>query len=306
MPQATPRVLVGLAVALVFAVPATAVAITADELRELTRESEQAAQARAARAKTEEPAVNLPAVQPPSETSESAPPARPHSRKYSSPPGEVPTTSPASAPSAESGRPVHHSQKTYVPPPRLTTSGPVTDAIPRDLKRLFGIRLGAWMPGRLTRTATNTEPGLVEIELTEDVAGDKKTLPAGTLVFAHKQYNDGTKRLELQVEKGITPSGLEFALHGLVFDLHKMSGLIGSVSNDTSRVVERGTKKGLLAAGGAAAQQFTGSTPLGAASSAAASSILSESEQAVDESTRPSVTIQVPAQPLLIRVEDTF
>lgn len=162
------------------------------------------------------------------------------------------------------------------------------------------------MPGRLTRTATNTEPGLVEIELTEDVAGDKKTLPAGTLVFARKQYNDGTKRLELQVEKGITPSGLEFALHGLVFDLHKMSGLIGSVSTDTSRVVERGTKKGLLAAGGAAAQQFTGSTPLGAASSAAASSILSESEQAVEEATRPRVTIQVPAQPLLIRVEETF
>jgi hypothetical protein len=283
-------------------VPATAAGITADELRELTRESEQAAQARATRAKAEAPGTNLPAVQLPSAPDtampESTPTPRPLSRKYSSTPaGEAPTTNTL---------PVHPSQKTYVPPPRLTTSGPVTDAVSRDPKRLFGIRLGAWMPGRLTRTATNTEPGLVEIELTEDVAGDKRTLPAGTLVFARKQYNDGTKRLEFQVEKGITPAGLEFALHGLVFDLQKMSGLIGSISNDTSRVVERGTKKGLLAAGGAAAQQFTGSTPLGAASSAAASSMLSETEQAVDEATRPRVTIQVPAQPLLIRVEDTF
>jgi hypothetical protein len=288
-----------LALMLLCTIPATAAGITADELRELTRESEQAAQARATRAKAEAPAANLPAVQQPSaESSESTPSARPHSRKYSSTPAaEAPTTTTS---------PVHPSQKTYIPPPRLTTSGPVTDAVSRDPKRLFGIRLGAWMPGRLTRTATNTEPGLVEIELTEDAAGDKKTLPAGTLLFARKQYNDGTKRLELQVEKGITPSGLEFGLHGLVFDLHKMSGLIGSISNDPSRVVERGTKKGLLAAGGAAAQQFTGSTPLGAASSAAASSILSETEQAVDEATRPRVTIQVPAQPLLIRVEDTF
>lgn len=292
-----------LALMLLCVVPATAAGITADELRELTRESEQAAQARAARATAEAPAANLPAVQPPSPTPaaampESTPSARPRSRKYSSTPAaEAPTTTTS---------PVQPSQKTYIPPPRLTTSGPVTDAVSRDPKRLFGIRLGAWMSGRLTRTATNTEPGLVEIELTEDVAGDKKTLSAGTLVFARKQYNDGTKRLEFLVEKGITPSGLEFALHGLVFDLHKMSGLIGSISNDTSRVVERGTKKGLLAAGGAAAQQFTGSTPLGAASSAAASSILSETEQAVDEATRPHVTIQVPAQPLLIRVEDTF
>lgn len=300
--------------------PAAGLAITADELRELAQQGEATARKEAVRAKGEDLKWIVPKEE------------RANQKEGEATGKELPkTTKPTSAKydtsSADEGRSVGRSEKKagageekgrlqrkdegvpgeYIPPPRTQGgSGPLTDAVIRDDKRIFGIRLGTWIKGELKRSATNAEPGLVEIVIAEDVPGDRKTLPVGTLVFTHKEYNDSTKRMELRVEKGITPSGLEFQMLGLVFDLQRVSGIQGVIATDSTAMVNRGASKGLLAAGGEAAKSLAGANPLGAAGSAAAESILSESERAVEDATRPQVTIHVSPQTLLIRVEETF
>ncbi len=89
----------------------------------------------------------------------------------------------------------------YLPPPRIGGYGPLTDAPTPDNIRVFGIRIGTWIEGKLRRNASNAEPGLIEIYTTRDIRGDKKVLPIGTTLFAQKTYNPGTKKLDLLVEK---------------------------------------------------------------------------------------------------------
>lgn len=181
----------------------------------------------------------------------------------------------------------------------------VSDAIKPS--NAFGIRLGTWMEGSINRNTSNAEPGLVEITLTAEVIGDKKSLKPGTMLFAQKQFNSATKRLEMKVEKGITPDGHEFQLNGLVFDTQKVSGLSGIVDMNNAESVSRGASKGLIAAAGAAAKVAGGSSPvIGNAASATADSILNDQSNVVEQNTAQQLTIYVNPQPLLIRVDQTF
>lgn len=313
-------------------------AVTPDQLREITAEGERDSQARAARVKSgaltgllpqerakgaeSVPTATPPAIEGNKKGEVSAPP---RSEKYSKP-ARMPAASVKPAQTAGKG----HSNETphattlsatpaapsapqatswqYIPPPRkLLSANPIlTDAVPADQRRLFGIRLGAWLRGQLARGTTNAEPGLVEITVSEDVVGDVKTLPAGTTLFARKVYNDATQRLELLVEKGITPQGLEFKLNGLVFDPQKASGLAGIVSGDTQKIAKRGLNTGLLAAGRAAAREVMGQGVAGKAGTAATDSVLDDSGRVAEEAMRPTITIHVAAQPLLVRIEESF
>ncbi len=193
----------------------------------------------------------------------------------------------------------------YASPPRSGYEGAV-DAEAPPKKQFFGIRIGTWIEGELRRSATNSEPGLIEIYTTKSVPGRRKSLPAGTTLFANKGYNSGTKKLDLLVEKGITPDGLEFEIQGLVFDLQKTAGLIGIISADSTMIVERSTSKGLLAAGGEVVNQLGQGSLVGAAGSAAADSLLNDTGNVIEEKTRLKQTIRSSPQHLLIRVEETF
>lgn len=200
------------------------------------------------------------------------------------------------------------SPDTYVPPADLAASSAnviENDAVSINPKHPFGLPLGTWIRGELTRAVTNASPGYAEITVTADVAGTRATLPAGSRLFAQASYNPATNRLDLTTVKGVTPNGRPFDLRGLVFDAHKSVGLAGIVSENPQRVVRTGIDRGLLAGAGAAVQQFAGSSIAGAAAGSAASSMVGAEGNAVDQKAADRVTIYVSPQPVLVQIQPT-
>ena len=194
----------------------------------------------------------------------------------------------------------------YTPPPRSSAgSGEqaiVTDAVNSTVA--FGIRLGSWLNASLDRNTTSGESGSVELTLTGDAIGDRRTLPAGTVLFADKNLNNTTKRMEMVVTHGITPTGLEFEMHGLVFDPQKTPGLAGVYVLDKKESVSRGAQKGAIAAVGAAVG-MAGPGVAGVATNAAAQSVLNDAGTVTDNNAAQAV-IYVSPQALIIRVEKQF
>jgi hypothetical protein len=194
----------------------------------------------------------------------------------------------------------------YTPPPRSgAVSGGqaiVTDAVYSTAA--FGIRLGSWLNASLDRNTTSGESGSVELTVTGDAIGDRRTLPAGTVLFADKNLNNTTKRMEMVVTHGITPAGQEFEMHGLVFDPQKTPGLAGVYVLDKKESVSRGAQKGAIAAVGAAVG-MAGPGIAGAATNAAAQSVLNDAGTVTDNNAAQAV-IYVSPQALLIRVEKQF
>ncbi len=194
----------------------------------------------------------------------------------------------------------------YTPPPRSNAvSGGqaiVADAVHSTVA--FGVRLGTWLNASLGRNTTSGDSGSVELTLTSDVIGDRRTLPAGTVLFADKALNNITKRMEMVVTHGITPTGLEFEMRGMVFDPQKTPGLAGVYVLDKKEVVARGATKGAIAAVGAAVGTLGGGAA-GAATHAATQSVLNDANQ-VTEGNAVQAVIYVSPQPLIIRVEKQF
>jgi len=194
----------------------------------------------------------------------------------------------------------------YTPPPRSSAvSGGqaiVTDAVHSTVA--FGIRLGSWLNASLDRNTTSGESGSVELALTGDAIGDRRTLPAGTVLFADKNLNNTTKRMEMVVTHGITPTGLEFEMHGLVFDPQKTPGLAGVYVLDKKESVSRGAQKGAIAAVGAAVGMASPGVA-GVATNAAAQSVLNDAGTVTDNNATQAV-IYVSPQALIIRVEKQF
>ena len=195
---------------------------------------------------------------------------------------------------------------TYTPPERSSAvpSGPaiVTDAVQSTVS--FGIRLGSWLNATLDRNTTSAETGSVELTLKSNFVGDRRTLPAGTTLFADKNLNNATKRMELVVTHGITPTGVEFEMRGLVFDPMKTPGLAGVYMIDKKEMVTHGVSKGAIAAVGAAvgmASPGVGTT----AANAATLSVLNDANQVTDSNAQQAI-IYVSPQALIIRVEKQF
>jgi len=201
---------------------------------------------------------------------------------------------------------VSNTSNLYTPPPRSNAvSGGqaiVADAVHSTVA--FGVRLGTWLNASLGRNTTSGDSGSVELTLTRDVIGDRRTLPAGTVLFADKALNNITKRMEMVVTHGITPTGLEFEMRGMVFDPQKTPGLAGVYVLDKKEVVARGATKGAIAAVGAAVGTLGGGAA-GAATHAATQSVLNDANQVTDGNAVQAV-IYVSPQPLMIRVEKQF
>ena len=193
----------------------------------------------------------------------------------------------------------------YIPRPSAAPTGAavVSDAVKPTVA--FGIRLGSWLSASLNRNTTNADSGTVELTLTADAIGDRRTLPAGSTLFAEKALNSATKRLEMTVTHGITPSGIEFELRGIVFDPAKTPGLAGVYVVDKKDVASKGIARGILAAGGAAVSTLGGGTIAGAATNAATQSVLNDANQ-VTEINSVQAIIYVAPQPLIIRIERQF
>lgn len=290
-----------LAVALAL-VPLGAQAVSPDDLRALNSEATAEQRARDARIKSGDLNSLVPADSRPAA-------AAPRSTKYSrpAPAAATPAVSAPTPTPATTGQDGQQGDQ-YIPPPRPAgTNNPIySDAVGVDGKKPFGVRLGTWFTANLNRNISNAEPGSAELVLSQDVLGDHKTLPAGTILFATKQINGATKRMELMVQRGITPDGKEFTAKAIVYDTQKVSGLTGIISGDSDAIAERGVNKGLLAAAGAAAKSVAGTTVVGQAGSAATQSVLQDTSRVVDAANMPTITIYVAPQPVMVRVEETF
>lgn len=276
-----------------------ALAVTAEELRGSSSDSERETQQRQSRANTGALGDLLPTA--------------PKSNKYGTSAAKPSATTSKKAKAAKTqgtgGAPAaagSESPNIYIPPPRnssgMSEQGVVTDAVKPSVA--FGIRLGTWLECSLTRNTTNAESGAVELTLTADAVGTRRTLPAGTTLFANKVLNSATRRLEFELIRGITPDGQEFEAHGIGFDLQKTPGLAGVYVMDKKEVASRSVAKGVLAATNAAVSTISPGVA-GAATTAATQSALNDAGQVTDNNATQAI-IYVSPQPLLIRVEKQF
>ncbi len=197
----------------------------------------------------------------------------------------------------------------YIPPPRIanTKTHTYTDAEPIAKQQTYGIRMGAWLPARLERNATSADPGRVEIVLIKTVQGDHQTLPAGTLLFAEKAYNQGTQKLDMQVVKAITPQGDEITLKGLVYDAGRAAGLQGIVNgNPITTSVKSGVSRGLLDASRVMFASLSTDAAVGTVVNATTDAVIRDQQAVLDVQSPQPYTIHVTAQDVLVRVEETF
>lgn len=199
-------------------------------------------------------------------------------------------------------------QFTYIPPARAVsnnTASNYSDA-GKKTKRRFGIRIGTWIKGRLGRSTTNSDPGLIEIHITEDVSGDYRTLPSGTIFFCQKQFNPGTRRLDLEILKALLPSGDEIELTALVYDVQREAGLRGIVVENENRSVATGMVNGVLNAGRRLASLGADNTAGIIIDSTVGS--VTEDQKEINEAKKPTIayTIHVPPQGVLVQIQTTF
>jgi len=181
-----------------------------------------------------------------------------------------------------------------------------SDAVEPDNKKYFAIRRGTWIKAELRRDVNNAEPGDVELYLSQEVHGEKHSLPIDTQLFANKGFNTATQRLDMLTTYAITPSGREFVLKARIYDTFKVSGLVGIIDADDSKIAERGATSSLAALGSGVLNEVGGGSVVGNALSKGGQSIINDRQNASTLDTEQQITIFVAPQPVLLRVEETF
>ena len=190
-----------------------------------------------------------------------------------------------------------------------TSINPSTAAISSDAvapSTSYGVRLGTWMSAKLTRNISSAEIGQIEITLSTNVVGDKRTLPAGSILFCVQSLNAATKRLDLVATHGITPEGREFKLKAIAYDPARVAGLPGIVELNKNALASHSAAKGITAALGAVGSRLAGTNPLATAGAAATQTALNDTNPALEYNTAPTAVIYVAPQDLLVRVEEQF
>ncbi len=181
-----------------------------------------------------------------------------------------------------------------------------SDAVEPDNKKYYGIRRGTWIKAELRRDINNAEPGDVELYLSQEIYGTKHTLPLDTQLFANKGLNTATQRLDMLTTYAITPSGREFVLKARIYDTFKVSGLVGIIDADDSKIAERGATSSLAALGTGVLNEIGGGSVVGNALSKGGQSIINDQNNASKLETQQQITIFVAPQSILLRVEETF
>jgi len=192
----------------------------------------------------------------------------------------------------------------YIPPARKIIGRKITsDVVMLDTKQ-FGIKLGTWIDGQLSRKINNLERSDVVITTKQTLNGKRKILPSGTQLFAEKMYNPGTQRLEMRINKGVTPDGEEFSLLAKVYDLGKQAGLSGLIKE--KKVAVPSFKKGLLAGGSRLVSDISPNNALGTVASITTDSVIGHETQNVSNALMSEYIIYVNQQSVLIRVDRSF
>ncbi len=202
---------------------------------------------------------------------------------------------------------VNYSTGEYIPPPRSSSSSNTnTSDVVSVGQRRFGITLGTWFKADLRRRTTNSDPGLIEMVIMQDVEGNQNNLPAGTYLFSEKSYNQGTKRLDLHVIKALLPDGDEIELSGLVYDSVKVAGLQGIIVENGSSAVQSGFKTGLISAGQTLINQASKGALGAEIITSTTDSIADNKLSTVDAEKAVPYTVHVSPQPVYIQIQQTF
>ncbi len=205
-------------------------------------------------------------------------------------------------------KPVLTSPDSYVPPPRKSASGNKngnSDVVLLKQRR-FGIPLGTWIPAKLIRQTTNSDPGLIELITTKDMEGKHKILPVGTFLFSEKRFNAGTKRLDLHIVLARLPGGIEIELDCLVYDGSKVAGLQGIIVENNSNAVESGFKSGLVSAGQSLVEQGTAGTVTGTILSSTTHALANTQQASIEAAAKIPFTVHVSPQSVQVQVQTTF
>jgi len=181
-----------------------------------------------------------------------------------------------------------------------------SDAVEPDNKKYFGIRRGTWIKAELRRDINNAEPGDVELYLSQEIYGTKHTLPVDTQLFANKGLNTATQRLDMLTTYAITPTGREFVLKARIYDTFKVSGLVGIIDADDSKIAMSGATASLTELGTGVLKEVGGGSVVGNALSKGGQSIINDQSNASMLETDQQITIFVAPQSILLRVEETF
>lgn len=192
----------------------------------------------------------------------------------------------------------------YRPPIRNTTQkATVAGVMTRD-KNLFGIPIGTWANGQLLRRVSSAEGGTIEFELTEDIEGKYQVMPAGTVLFARKEINMASRRLESISVTARLPDGREVpGVEFRVFGTDKTSGLSGQLVRDTEgEIVHAGTNALLNAAGNVAIS--AGNNVTGGLAEDLRGDLVGNEQRALKQA--PKAVIEVSAQPVLLQVVKGF
>lgn len=169
----------------------------------------------------------------------------------------------------------------------------------------FGIPIGTEFCVHLRQTASNVQPGYITLVVCDTVVGEKRDLPAGSLLFAEPRAVKGSERLYLRVTKGRTPSNFEFSLNGIVFDAEHVAGLDATVISD-GQMVARAGKEGATQLAQSLASQLSGSVATDA-TRAISEQIIEESSEKADGSLgQPQFIVSASPQRGVLAVQESF
>lgn len=170
----------------------------------------------------------------------------------------------------------------------------------------FGIRMGTRIRAEIRQPVTNAERNLCEIYIMQDVHGEIEIMPAGTIIFAAKQFNTGTNKLEVSTVKGITPKGEEFKIDAYGKDAMGVAGLSGTITTD-GKAGKRSVSRGAFEVSKGMASALNNGTVVGVGVEAATKNLLSEKEsETAKQLNQPQFIIRVDPQPVILMVEKTF
>lgn len=194
------------------------------------------------------------------------------------------------------------SSNLYIPPGRNAGAAKTSTGTLATGQRMFGISMGTWMRGSLTRQVSSAESGQIEFTLEESVLGKYRDLPAGTIFFSNKSFNSANKRLESVSVTALLPDGEEIQVQARIYGLDQTAGLTGVIQRDREGEFASISTKAALNTLSALTPEVDGAA--GSAVSDVADGLINTEEKNVQR--QPTAVITVSPQRCLLKIVKTF
>lgn len=188
--------------------------------------------------------------------------------------------------------------------PVKTKANPSTTMTMGRDNAIYGIPFGQWVKVRLEREVTNADNGDIELYLVDPLSGKKRDVEAGTILFANKQFNEATKRMDLTVSKAIKPNDETISLKAVVYDSNKISGLAGTLERDRIGEAKSAIGRSTLQVVDTVVDSTKGQSVAGQASGNVANEMLAHEGRYLEKA--PNALIRVYPQDAYIRIVESF